>query len=184
MISVGGGYVLSRSSNSSGSSAPSAAELITITSNGASTAPGIPTNKVVQGKPLPIVDLTDTNGNTISTADLIGHPMVINVWATTCEPCKREMPALAAVHDDLGDQVRFIGVNIAENTPSALAFATSKGVRYELLSDVNGELQGALGVTGLPYTIFVSADGTIVAQKGLELDQATIRSTIEGLLLS
>jgi peroxiredoxin len=94
------------------------------------------------------------------------------------------MPALAAVHDDLGDKVRFIGVNIAENTPSALAFATSKGVRYELLSDVNGELQGALGVTGLPYTIFVSADGTIVAQKGLELDQATIRSTIEGLLLS
>ncbi len=175
--------MLSRTSDSSNDRTASSDDVITITSNGGDSEPGIPTNKVVQGKPLPIVDLTDNAGNTISTADLIGRPLVINVWATTCEPCKREMPALAAVQADLGDSVRFVGVNTAANTPSALEFAREKGVRYELLSDLDGELQGALGVTGLPYTIFVSADGTIVAQKGLELDQATIRSTIEDNLL-
>ena len=183
MISVGGGFLLSRTQDASPGNG-SAQDSITIASSGVYSEPGqLPTNAVVQGKQLPIVDLTDNSGNSISTQDLIGHPLVINVWATTCEPCKREMPALAAVQDELGDKVRFIGVNTAANTPSALAFAKDKGVHYELLSDLDGALQSALGVTGLPYTIFVAADGTIVAQKGVELDQATIRSTITSKLL-
>ncbi|MCU1365394.1 MAG: putative thiol-disulfide oxidoreductase [Ilumatobacteraceae bacterium] len=184
VISVGGGYLLSRNGDSSSSSSATTDSVVTITSSGVfPESTGIPTNEIVAGKPLPVVDLTTTTGAKISTADLIGTPLVINVWATTCAPCKREMPALAKVQSDLGDKVRFIGVNAAENTPSALKFASDKGVRYELLSDIDGELQGALGITGLPYTIFVSADGTIVAQKGLELDEATIRSTIQDKLL-
>ncbi|MCU1395763.1 MAG: putative thiol-disulfide oxidoreductase [Ilumatobacteraceae bacterium] len=181
VISVGGGYALSRTGDSGSSSSGNDA---TLTSSGVYPEPseGL-TNKVVQGEPLPVVDLTATNGNTVSTKDLIGQPMVINVWATTCEPCKREMPALAKVQSDLGDTVRFIGVNAAANTPSAIKFATDKGVRYELLSDINGQLQGALGITGLPYTIFVSANGTIVAQKGVELTESDIRSTIAAKLL-
>lgn len=181
LISVAGGYALSRTSDSSSDSAE---DNITITSNGAYAEPGIPTNEVVEGKRLPTVDLVDTDGNTVSTADLIGQPMLINVWATTCVACKKEMPALAQVDHDLGGAVRFIGVNQAENTPSALSFAKEKGVQYELLSDLNGELVAALGITGLPYTIFVAADGTIVAQKGVELDKATIRATIDEALLS
>ncbi|MCU1400876.1 MAG: putative thiol-disulfide oxidoreductase [Acidimicrobiales bacterium] len=185
VISVGGGYILSRTGDSSTGSSATGDSVVTITSSGVfPESTGIPTNEVVEGKPLPVVDLTTTAGAKISTADLIGTPLVINVWATTCEPCKREMPALAKVQSDLGDQVRFIGVNAAENTPSAIKFATDKGVRYELLSDINGELETALGVTGLPYTIFVRADGTIVAQKGVELTEAVIRSTIQDDLLS
>ena len=157
---------------------------MTITSNGVYLEPGIPKNAVVQGKPLPDVELISTDGTKVSTRSLIGTPMVINVWATTCAACKREMPALAQVSNEVGSAVRFIGVNQVENTPSALAFAKDKGVRYELLSDENGELVAALGITGLPYTLFVAADGTIVAQKGVELNAATIRSTIDSVLLS
>lgn len=183
LISVAGGYALSKTGD--GTSTPKPAEdEITITSGGVYAEPGIPTNAVVQGTPLPAVDLVATDGSTVSTRDLIGRPMVINVWATTCVACKQEMPALARVNAELGDAVRFIGVNQAENTDSALAFAKDKGVQYELLSDENGELVAALGITGLPYTLFVAADGTIVAQKGVELDQATIRATIDSVLLS
>lgn len=183
LISVAGGYALSNTDDPA-TTTPPAEDAITITSSGVYAEPGIPTNAVVQGKPLPAVDLVATDGSTVSTRDLIGRPMVINVWATTCVACKREMPAFARVNAELGDAVRFIGVNQAENTDSALAFAKDKGVRYELLSDQNGELVAALGITGLPYTLFVAADGTIVAQKGVELDQATIRATIDAVLLS
>ena len=181
LVSVAGGYALSRTSQPA---TPAAEDTVTITSNGLYVEPGIPTNAVVEGKPLPDVQLVATDGTKVSTRSLIGTPMVINVWATTCVACKQEMPALAQVSNDLGTAVRFIGVNQVENTPSALAFAKDKGVHYELLSDQNGELVAALGITGLPYTLFVAADGTIVAQKGVELNAATIRSTIDSVLLS
>ena len=183
LVSVAGGYALSKTagSDAGGSSADDA---VTITSAGVYVEPGIPTNAVVQGKPLPDVALVATDGTKVSTRDLIGTPLVINVWATTCEACKKEMPALAQVNAEFGGAVRFIGVNQVENTPSALAFAKDKGVRYELLSDQNGELVAALGITGLPDTLFVAKDGTIVAQKGVELDATTIRSTIDSVLLS
>jgi peroxiredoxin len=182
LVSVAGGYALSRTADPD--TKASAEDSVTITSNGVYLEPGIPTNAVVQGKPLPDVELVNTDGTKVSTRDLIGTPLVINVWATTCVACKQEMPALAQVNSELGSAVRFVGVNQLENTPSALAFAKDKGVHYELLSDENGELIAALGITGLPYTLFVAADGTIVAQKGVELNAATIRSTIESTLLS
>jgi len=175
VISVAGGYALSRSGDSEPDEARITPDTITVET-------GIPTNKAVQGEKLPTVDLIDTNGNDVSTADLVGQPLVINVWAVTCAACKTEMPALARVQADLGDTVRFIGVNTAKNDGSALAFAADKGVRYELLSDINGRLTGALGITGLPYTLFVAADGTIVAQKGIALDEAGIRATIASAL--
>ena len=175
VISVAGGYALSRSGDSDGDEADITPGTITVEQ-------GIPTNKAVQGDKLPTVDLTDSNGTKVSTADLIGQPMVINVWAVTCDACKTEMPALARVQSELGDSVRFVGVNTAKNDGSALAFAADKGVKYELLSDINAELTGALGINGLPYTLFVAADGTIVAQKGIALDEAGIRSTIASTL--
>ena len=175
LISIGGGYLLSRSNSNSSTEAR-------VTPGTVYTDPNqIPTNKVVQGQKLPTVNLVDTQGNTVSTAGLIGHPLVINIWAVTCEACKTEMPLLAKVQADVGDKVDFVGVDTLENTPSAIKFATDKGVRYQLLSDHNGELTGALGVTGLPYTLFISANGTIVAQKGIALDEATIRANVAAI---
>ena len=75
-----------------------------------------------------------------------------------------------------------MGVNQFANDATALAFARDKGVTYELLSDQNGELVSALGVAGLPYTLFVAADGTITAQKGIALSEAAIRSAINDML--
>ena len=176
LISVGGGYLLSRSNSNDSTEAR-------ITPGTVYSDPNqIPTNKVVQGEKLPTVNLVDTQGNTVSTAGLIGHhPLVINIWAVTCEACKIEMPLLAKVQADVGDKVDFVGVDTLENTPSAIKFATDKGVKYQLLSDHNGELTGALGVTGLPYTLFISANGTIVAQKGIALDEATIRANVAAI---
>jgi len=181
LISVAGGWVLSTSDDSS---SPAADDEVTLTSSGLYLEPGIAVNDPVQGDHLPAVELHDTNGGEVSTSSLIGKPLVINVWGTDCVACRTEMPALAAVSEEFGDKVRFVGVNVAANTASALSFAKDKGVKYELLSDEDGNLVTTLGIKGIPYTLFVAADGTIVVQKGIELDAATIRATITDTLLS
>jgi thiol-disulfide isomerase/thioredoxin len=183
VVSVAGGYVLS---TSTGSSSPaSVTDDVTIGSAGTYLEPaGIPTNNSVQGKKLPAVRLTDASAASISTADLLGHPLVINVWSTTCEPCKRELPAFAKIHQELGDTVRFVGINEGDSVATARDFAKKYGVNYEALSDPDGEFLVSLGISGLPYTLFVAADGTIVAQKGVELTADVIRSTITDKLLS
>lgn len=180
VVSVVGGYALSRNSDPK----ITANDNVTITSNSAFVEPGIAVNRVVRGKKLPTVNLLDNNARSVSTASLLGKPLVLNIWATTCEACKKEMPALAQMHAEFGERVRFIGVNQFANNETALGFARDKGVRYELLSDENGELITALGVAGLPYTLFISPDGTIVAQKGIALDTDTLRSTINASLLA
>jgi thiol-disulfide isomerase/thioredoxin len=177
LISVGGGYMLSRSDDSESDTAPLPNETLLL-------EPRIPTNDVVEGEKLPAVNLVDVDGNSISTADLVGHPLVINVWSVTCEACKTEMPALSRVQTDVGDAVRFVYVNTLENNDIALNFAKDKGVLTDIYSDHDGELTGALGITGLPYTLFVTADGTIAAQKGIALDEAAIRTTIAETLVS
>lgn len=176
IISIAGGYALSQSSDSD-TRPPD--DDITIPSHGVFQEPGLALNEPVEGEQLPVVALSDIDGNEVSTADLIGKPLVINVWATNCAPCKRELPAFAKVHAEFGDQVRFVGINSgADTVAEAKAFAAEYGVDYESLKDPNGEFIGELGVAALPYTMFVAANGTIVVQKGVELSEDTIRTTI------
>ena len=87
------------------------------------------------------------------------------------------------MHQEFGDTVRFVGVNQYANDDIALEFAQSRGVKYELLADLNGEFVSELGITGLPYTLFVAADGTIVAQKGIELSAESLRAMLTDELL-
>ncbi len=176
-----GGYLLNRAG--SGDATPGGDD-VTLTSSGLYDAPGIPLNDKVRGAMLAAFTVTDTNGNEVHSSDLIGAPLVINLWATTCEPCKRELPAFAAAHRDLGDQIRFVGINQFINDDTALNFARQYGVGYEMLADVNGEFVLALGVSALPYTLFVAADGTIIAQKGTEISAAELRSNLDLLLES
>lgn len=184
VISVGGGYALSASNDSDGSEG--ADDRITIDATTPLDEPvdSLPNlgNLAVEGEKLPSVMIHDAQGNRISTDDLLGQPLLINFWATTCVACKDEMPALARVHADYGDQVRFIGLNQVANGDTALAFAADKGVHYELMSDEDGEFATALQVATLPYTLLVAPNGTIVEQKGIALSEDKIRAAVDELL--
>ncbi len=122
----------------------------------------------------PSVDVVDTDGRTIDSADLIGTPMVVNLWFAACPPCQREMPDFAAVNGRLGDEVRFVGVNPVDSSTAMSEFAARMGVTYELYLDPMAELTDALGTVGFPYTIFVDARGQIVGDAGvLTADELT-----------
>jgi thiol-disulfide isomerase/thioredoxin len=170
VISIGGGYLVSRSDGGAGADVPDAV----LATPGAAQIPSIGTNADVEGTRLAVTNLVDNDGNTVSTADLLGQPLVINVWNSTCAPCDRELPAFAAVHSDLGDTVRFVGINNLDTPEVNESFARERGVRYELLRDVDDGFASTVGIATLPVTLFVTADGTIVRQTGV-LDEAELR---------
>jgi peroxiredoxin len=179
VVSIVGGWLLSRGDDTSTDVA--AVDDIVLDKPGTSQIPSIATNAPVQGTPLPAVELTTNDGATVVTADLLGQPLVINVWNSTCGPCKKELPAFAAVHAARGDRVRFVGVNTLDVPEVNESFARERGVQYELLRDVDGAFTDAVGIATQPVTLFVAADGTIVRQTGV-LDEATLRQYVDELL--
>lgn len=108
---------------------------------------------------LPVLGSDDEE---ISLADYRGQPVVVNFWSSTCVPCIEEMPDFQAVHESLGDQVAFVGVNSNDVDEAAERMAETTGVTYDLIRDRESELVRALEVTNLPTTFLVDADGTIV----------------------
>lgn len=142
----------------------------------------IETNAVVKGEALPDVILPDIDGNEIAMASLTGTPLIINVWGSTCGPCKEELPAFASAHQQYGDRVRFVGVDFLGPTEREEAFARDRGVQYELLYDANGEFISEVGIATFPVTLFVNSDGVIVRQSG-QLTEAQLSEYIENDLL-
>jgi peroxiredoxin len=159
----------------------SADDDVTLTSNN-DLSPTIGTNAAVTGRQFPAVDIQTLTGDTFPTADLVGRPLIVNFWYSTCAPCKRELPAFAAAHAMFGDQVRFVGVDTLPPSDTEEAFARDKGVQYELLYDPDGELTTAVGIATSPQTLFIDASGTILDQTG-ELTRDELEELIRTKLL-
>ncbi|MEO5722927.1 MAG: TlpA disulfide reductase family protein [Ilumatobacteraceae bacterium] len=140
------------------------------------------TNAAVQGKSLPNAEVKTEQGDTFQTADLLGQPLIVNIWTSTCLPCAKEMPDLVAAHREFGDRVRFVGIDTVPASSVEITFAKNAGVDYELFYDGDGRFVTAAGISTQPVTLFVRADGTIIKQTG-QLDAATLHDTITNELL-
>lgn len=141
--------------------------------------PSIATNSVSSGNVLPAAALDSLDGSEVGTADLIGKPLLINFWYSTCEPCRREMPALNEAYVRHGERVDFVGVNMYDSAVAAGNFAQRYGVTFDILLDTRGELVAGLGIALAPTTILVDERGTIVLQESGELTTDEIDSLIE-----
>jgi len=137
-------------------------------------------NDDVRGEAFPDITLVDRDENDVTTADLLGEPLVVNLWYSTCAPCAKELPAFAEV-DAETDDVRFVGVNTLDSVEVMERFAGERGVEYDLFLDEFAELADAIGATAMPITLFVTSDGTIVEQTG-PLDADELRDKITALL--
>ena len=109
-------------------------------------------------------------------------PVLMNIWASWCVPCRREMPVLQAAHEEYGDRVRFIGVSHQDQRGAALEFLRETGVTYRSGFDPQGSTARAYGAFGLPTTYFITALGRIVATKTGELTGAELSSELDRLL--
>jgi len=148
-----------------------------------SSVGSIALNKVAEGRLLPTVQLSDVDGDSFSTDTLIGEPLVINFWFSTCEPCRREFPVLVAA-DRRYPMLRFVGVNLSDNAETATAFASEFTAEFEMLFDRDGRLTSALGVATAPVTLFVDAGGVVRRQIAGEVTQAMLDEAIAAVFPS
>lgn len=114
--------------------------------------------------PLPEVMLSDLSGAPVSLASLGGKPLVVNLWATWCPPCRREMPVLSAAQQENRDVV-FVFANQGESVEKISAYIRSEGLRLDnVLMDTTGKLARQLGSAGLPTTFYFDAQRRLSAR--------------------
>ena len=135
-------------------------------------------NRQSEGSLLATTALETLSGDVISSVALLGQPLVVNVWYSTCEPCRREFPVLAAAHERYGDDVRFVGVNISDTAETTKRFAAQFGARFEQYRDPNGVFTTAMGIATAPVTLFVDAGGIVVRQVAGEITADLLDSTL------
>ncbi|GAB3662715.1 hypothetical protein GCM10027596_24790 [Nocardioides korecus] len=93
---------------------------------------------------------------------LHGKPVLVNLWASWCGPCRQEMPILQAADTRYGQRVQFVGVDTSDGAEAAAAFLTQVGVTYPQLADSDAMLLKHLRIPGLPVTVIIGADGAVV----------------------
>jgi cytochrome c biogenesis protein CcmG/thiol:disulfide interchange protein DsbE len=110
--------------------------------------------------------------------DLAGRPLVLNVWASWCAPCRKEMPAFQAVYLQAQGRVGFLGVDFLDEEGAARRLVAETGVTYRLAADPKGTQVTKFGVSALPTTLFFSADGVLRGRRFGELDAEQLRAAI------
>ncbi|MDF3203085.1 TlpA disulfide reductase family protein [Pseudomonas sp. 1912-s] len=132
-----------------------------------------------KGTHLPDIALRNANGETVQLADYKGGPLVINLWATWCPPCRREMPVLESAQRQRPD-VTFLFVNQAESMQSVATYLATQGLNLDnVLFDASGRLGQAVGSMALPTTLFYQPDGRLINSHLGELSQASLARAME-----
>lgn len=130
-----------------------------------------PTNTAddkVRGQLAPDFTLHTLDGKAVRLSDYRGKAVLLNFWATWCEPCKVEMPWFAELQRQYqGDGLQIVGVSMGDDSPDDVAKFTSKlGVDYLILTGKQSELDGVAsqygGVQFLPETFYIDRQGKIV----------------------
>ena len=168
LVSVVGGWALSRPTNSVDVNLNQPVTTLSAT---------IGTNASNTGKKFTFVELVDNATGDKGTIAPAGKPMVVNFWFSTCEPCKREMPALSASSTKYASTVDFIGINPNDSREAATKFLKKYNITYPTFIDDGTQLAEA-GVVTFPATFFLDSSGTIVARRAGEITAAEIDSIL------
>lgn len=128
------------------------------------------------------------SGGELSTADLAGSVVVLNVWASWCAPCRAEAPDLQAVWDATSEEgVQFIGLNTRDSAAAAQGFVDTYGLSYPQIQDPDGRQQllfrDTLPPQSIPSTLVLDKEGRVAARALGVVSQSAMLGLIEPLLL-
>ncbi len=119
--------------------------------------------------PAPDFSLEDAEGNQLSFLDLIGdRPIVLNFWASTCPPCKQEMPDFQAAYETYGEDILFVMLNVGdamqgETREKAEQYLLDEAYTFPVYYDMEYSGISAFGIRGFPSTFFLDAEGNVIA---------------------
>ncbi|HEU4515109.1 MAG TPA: TlpA disulfide reductase family protein [Nocardioidaceae bacterium] len=114
--------------------------------------------------PLPDVTLPCLGGGPDVDLATLRGPMVVNLWAQWCPPCREELPFYQQLHEEAAGDVAVLGVDYQDTRPDwALDLLDQTGVTYPSVADPAGKLRVPFRVRGLPGIVFVDEDGEVVA---------------------
>ena len=136
--------------------------------------------------PAPAISLVDRTGQTIELSDLRGKPVIVNLWATWCEPCLREMPSLERLQSRLGERIAVLAVSEDRGGDKAvepfIAKLELKSVKIYI--DPKSEVGHAFAVRGLPTSVLIDRDGKVLGrvEGAAEWDSPKILGLLEPLL--
>lgn len=138
---------------------------------------------VLVGKPAPTFTLKDTAGKVHDLAAYKGKPVVINFWASWCQPCHAEATALVEAAQSTGSKVQFLGLLYNDSTGKDKDFVQRYGVPYPTLLDPGSRTAIQYGVGQIPDTFIVDAQGNVVFHHlGAVTDSPEIRAEFEAAL--
>jgi len=129
---------------------------------GSTTGGLIPSPQV--GFLAPDFTLQNQAGESVSLSDFRGQPVLLNLWASWCLPCRSEMPAMQKVYDAYKDQgfvILAVNITSQDSQSSAIAFAQELNLNFPILFDINGEVAHSYQMRAFPSSYFIGRDGII-----------------------
>lgn len=118
----------------------------------------------IVGRPAPDFKLPSLGGQTVSLSDLRGRPVLINFWASWCEPCRYEMPFIQEIFEDTEWTARglvILAINLGESPSRVEEFMKSYGLSFPVLLDTNSSVAEKYNIRGIPETFLIDKDGII-----------------------
>jgi cytochrome c biogenesis protein CcmG/thiol:disulfide interchange protein DsbE len=118
-----------------------------------------------------------------SLADYRGQVVILNVFASWCDPCKAEAPILADAERSLrSHHATILGVTYLDNTSASEAFVRQEHITYPVLRDVSGNFVRSFGTTGVPETFVINRQGRIQALRRYQLNGTWLKKTLPPIL--
>ncbi|MGQ0538802.1 MAG: redoxin domain-containing protein [Gemmatimonadaceae bacterium] len=121
-----------------------------------------------------------------SLDDYAGHPVLLNVWATWCDPCREEMPSLERLYRDYGPRgLRIVAVSIDDAGNEALIreFVRDHNLTFDILHDTKSDIMSLYRLLGVPQTFLISRDRRIVATRFVaDWSSAASRALVDSLM--
>ena len=132
----------------------------------------------------PPIELYTPAGDPFTLASLLGKVVLVNFWATWCEPCVTEMPSLQRVRDQFAPAFEVLGVNFQEGPARIKAFIDRSGITFPVVRDTDGAVAKAWGARIFPASYLVDRAGRVkhVLVGGADWTSSTLVSTIRALL--
>lgn len=150
---------------------------------GAATAGRIPAPQA--GFLAPDFTLVGTDGAAYTLSGLRGRPILINLWASWCAPCRAEMPAIQRLHEEFQAQgllVLAVNMTSQDDETAARLFAEEYGLTFPILLDLDGEVGRLYQNRALPSSYFVDPNGVIQEVViGGPMAEALLRTRVENL---